>query len=70
PLLLVLPLVAGAAFGGGTLFARRTLRNEREKVELAVQGLLDRLEGGGELEATQSSGFMHRIQGFIGEADL
>lgn len=69
PLLLVLPLVAGTAFGGGTLLARRTLRGEREKVELAVQGLLDRLEGGGEMTASRSPGLMDRIQGLITEAD-
>lgn len=69
PLLLVLPLVAGTAFGGSTLFARRTLRSELEKIELAVQGLLDRLEGGGEISTSRPSGLMDRIQGFIAEAD-
>ncbi|MDX1578902.1 MAG: hypothetical protein R3266_10470 [Gemmatimonadota bacterium] len=69
PLLLVLPLVAGTAFGGGTWLARRTLRGEREKIELAVQGLLDRLESGGDISAGRSSGLMDRIQGFITEAD-
>lgn len=69
PLLLVLPLVAGAAFGGGTWLARRTLRGEREKIELAVQGLLDRLESGGDISAARSSGLMERIQGLVTEAD-
>ena len=69
PLLLVLPLVAGPAFGGGVLLARRTLRGEREKVELAVQGLLDRLESGGDLAGSRSTGLMDRIQDFITEAD-
>lgn len=69
PLLLVLPLVAGTVFGGGTLLTRRTLRGDRERVELAIQGLLDRLEGGGRI-APERSGLMDRIQGLITEADL
>ncbi|MFW6089241.1 MAG: hypothetical protein ACODAB_05775, partial [Gemmatimonadota bacterium] len=69
PLLLVVPLVGGAAFGGGTVLARKTLRSERERVELAVQGLLDRLESGGRV-APERSGLIERIHGLIGEADL
>lgn len=69
PLLLVLPLVAGTAFGGSTALARRTVRGERERVELAVQGLLDRLETGGRLPPERSSGLMGRIHGLIAEAD-
>jgi len=68
PVALVLPLAAGVAFGGGTLLARRTLRSEREKVELAVQGLLDRLERGGRITVGRG-GLMDRIQGLITEGD-
>jgi hypothetical protein len=68
PVALVLPLAAGVAFGGGTLLARRTLRSEREKVELAVQGLLDRLERGGRITGGRG-GLMDRIQGLITEGD-
>lgn len=68
PVALVLPLAAGTAFGGGMLVARRTLRSAREKVELAVQGLLDRLERGGPI-AGGRSGLMDRIQGLITEGD-
>lgn len=70
PLLLVLPLVAGTVFGGGTLLARRTLRGDRERVELAIQGLLDRLEGGGRISPERSSGLIDRIQGLIAEERL
>lgn len=70
PLLLVLPLVAGTVFGGGTLLARRTLRADRERVELAIQGLLDRLEGGGRISPERSSGLIDRIQGLIAEERL
>lgn len=70
PLLLVLPLVAGTVFGGGTLLARRTLRRDRERVELAIQGLLDRLEGGGRISRERSSGLIDRIQGLIAEERL
>jgi len=65
---LVIPLVAGAAFGGGTLLARRTFRTERERVELGVQGLLDRLERGSR-PAPARSGLIDRIQSLITEAD-
>ena len=41
PLAAVLPLVGGAAFGGSTMLAKLTLRSERERVDLGVQGLLD-----------------------------
>jgi len=68
PVALVLPLAAGTAFGGGMLVARRTLRSAREKVDLAVQGLLDRLERGGPI-AGGRSGLMDRIQGLITEGD-
>ncbi len=69
PLLLVLPAVAGIAFGGGTALTRRTLRSECERVELAVQGLLDRLESGGLTAPEQTSGLVDRIQRLIADAD-
>lgn len=67
PPLLVVPVVAGGSLGGATLLARRTLATRRERIELAVQGLLDRLERGGRLP--QKSGLMDRIQDLIGEVD-
>lgn len=66
PFLLVGPLVAGGLFGGGTALARHTLRSEREKIELAVQGLLDRLERGGRIRPGRP-GILDRIQGLIAE---
>lgn len=69
PLLLVLPVVAGIAFGGGTALTRRTLRSECERVELAVQGLLDRLESGGLSAPERTSGLVDRIQRLIADAD-
>lgn len=68
PVALVLPLAAGTAFSGGILLSRRTLRTAREKVELAVQGLLDRLERGDPIVGGRT-GLMDRIQGLITEGD-
>jgi hypothetical protein len=68
PLVAAAPLVAGVAFGGGTLLARLTLRSERERVELAVQGLLDRLERGTRI-APSRTGLMDRIQDLITDGD-
>lgn len=69
PLLLVLPLAAGTAFGGGAALTRRTLASERERVELAVQGLLDRLESGGLTAPERTSGLVDRIHRLIADAN-
>lgn len=69
PLLFVLPAVTGTAFGGGTALTRRTLRSECERVELAVQGLLDRLESGGLNAPERTSGLVDRIHRLIADAD-
>lgn len=69
PVLAAAPLVAGAAFGGGTLLARLTLRSEVERVELAVQGLLDRLERGTRSAPSSRPGLMDRIQDLITDGD-
>lgn len=68
PVLAAAPLAAGVAFGSGTLFARLTLGAEVERVELAVQGLLDRLERGTLGGRPARSGLMDRIEGLITEA--
>jgi hypothetical protein len=69
PLALALPLVAGVAFGGSTLLAKRTFRSERERIELGIQGLLDRLERGGRIRPMRP-GLIDRIQGLITEDRL
>lgn len=66
---LALPLVGGAAFGGSTMLAKLTLRTERERVELGVQGLLDRLERGILGAPPARSGLMDRIEALVTDAD-
>lgn len=66
---LVLPLVGGAALGGSTMLAKLTLRSERERVELGVQGLLDRVERGTLGAPPGRSGLLSRIETFVTEAD-
>lgn len=68
PPLLVVPALAVGLFGGSTWLAQRTLRTERERMDLAVEGLLDRLERGGGVHVARG-GLMDRIQGLIAEAD-
>ena len=50
PLLVAGPAVAAAAVGAASLGGRWTLDRKRERLELVLQGLLDRLEQGEELE--------------------
>lgn len=69
PLALTLPIVAGVAFGGSTPLVRLTLRSERERVELGVQGLLDRLERGALGAPPARSGLMNRIEALVTDAD-
>lgn len=66
---LVLPLVGGAALGGSTMLAKLTLRSERERVELGVQGLLDRVERGDLGAPAARSGLMSRIEALVTDAD-
>ena len=50
PVLLAVPTLAAAAVGVASLGGRWTVRRKRERIELVLQGLLDRLEQGDELE--------------------
>lgn len=65
---LVLPLIGGVAFGGSTMLAKLTLRSERERVELGVQGLLDRMERGGRIQPGRP-GLLGRIEALVTDAD-
>lgn len=69
PALVVAPLAMGVLFGGGTWLARRTLATEVEKVQIALEGLLDRLEGGASFEAPRPA-LIDRLQGLITDRDL
>lgn len=68
PVLLVVPALGVVTGGGGVLIAKRLLRGEREKMHLAIEGLLDRLETGTRPPAGRA-GLMDRIQGLITEGD-
>jgi hypothetical protein len=68
PVLLVVPALGAVTVGGGVWIARRMLRGEREKLQMAIEGVLDRLERGDRLPAGRS-GLMDRIQGLITEGD-
>lgn len=68
PVFLVAPALGVGTVAGGTWIARRMLRAEREKLHMAIEGLLDRLERGGSLQPGRP-GLMDRIQGLIAEAD-
>ncbi|MGD8496102.1 MAG: hypothetical protein PVF05_07895 [Gemmatimonadales bacterium] len=68
PVLLVVPALGVLTGGGGIWIAKRLLRSEREKMHLAIEGLLDRLESGDRPPAGRS-GLMDRIQGLITEGD-
>lgn len=50
PLVAALPAVAAGAVGASALGGRWTLQRKRERMELVLHGLLDRLEQGEELE--------------------
>lgn len=50
PVLLAAPALAAAAVGGTSAATRWALQRRRDRVELVLHGLLDRLEAGQELE--------------------
>jgi hypothetical protein len=50
PLIVALPAVAALAVGTSAAGGRWTLERKRERMELVLEGLLDRLEQGDELE--------------------
>ena len=69
PLLLVVPVAAAASLVGGSAAAASTFRQRRERVELVMNGLLDRLERGGKLPPTRSS-IAQRISGFLDSIEM
>lgn len=60
PVFLAAPLAGAATLGAGSWAAARTFRRRRERVRLALQGLLDRLEQGLPLETPRRS-FWERL---------
>lgn len=68
PLLVAVPAV-GAGLAGGSAAASKTFRLRRERVELVMNGLLDRLERGGKLPPTRSS-IVQRISGFLDSIEM
>ncbi len=64
PALVVVPAIAGGVGVGGTLGASWLLRRVRARVELAVQGLLDRLERGEALVESRPT-LRDRLSGFL-----
>lgn len=68
PLLLVAPLAAGLSLAGGLAGTDQTFRKRRERVELTMHGLLDRLERGGRLPANRPS-IAQKISGFLDSID-
>lgn len=67
--LLVVPAVAGAVGGGATYAARRTFAAQRERVEMMMNGVLDRLERGGDLPSERGS-IVDRIGELLEQRDL
>jgi hypothetical protein len=68
PVLIAAPVV-GAGLFGGSAAAAKTFRLRRERVELVMNGLLDRLERGGKLPPTRSS-IVQRISGFLDSIEM
>lgn len=68
PLLLVPTLAVCAGLAGGSAAATLTFRKLRGRVELAMQGLLDRLERGGSLPESRPS-IAQKISGFLDSID-
>ncbi len=68
PLLLVAPVAAAASLAGGSASAASTFRARRERVELVMNGLLDRLERGGRLPDNRPS-IAEKISGFLDSVD-
>lgn len=69
PPLLVVPAVVGAVGGGATYGARRTFGTLRDRVELTMNGVLDRLERGGDLP-TERGSIVERIGELLEQRDL
>lgn len=67
PLMFVAPVALGASLTGGSAVGNLMFRKLRERVELAMQGLLDRLERGGSLPASRS--IAQKISGFLDSID-
>lgn len=65
PFILGSTLAGGTAVGGATWASRTYLRRQRERMELALQGLLDRLESGEDLGRTGPS-WHERLLGSAG----
>ena len=68
PALLVAPVLTVAGAAGGSLAAARTFRSRKERVELVMNGLLDRLERGSDLPPDRSS-IVEKITGFLDRMD-
>lgn len=68
PLLLVVPLAAGVSLAGGLAGADSTFGKRRDRVELTMHGLLDRLERGGSLPMNRPS-IVQKISGFLDSID-
>jgi hypothetical protein len=68
PLLLVAPVAAAASLAGGSAAAASTFRTRRERVDLVMNGLLDRLERGGELPDNRPT-IVEKISGFLDSVD-
>ncbi|MEN8144954.1 MAG: hypothetical protein ABFS14_08385 [Gemmatimonadota bacterium] len=64
PPLLTLPL-SGAVAGLATLFTRATFRRQRAKVEIVIEGLLDRIERGSELSVVRRRTWSQRLAGLF-----
>jgi hypothetical protein len=67
PLLLVAPVALGVGMSGGSAAGKLMFRKLRERVELAMQGLLDTLERGGSLPESRS--IAQKISGFLDSID-
>jgi len=68
PVLLVAPLAAGMTLAGGLAGSDQTFRKRRDRVELTMHGLLDRLERGGSLPWSKPS-IAEKISGFLESID-
>lgn len=61
PWLVTGPLAGAGVLGTGALGGRWTFEKKRRRLELVVNGLLDRLEQGGELEPDRPPGWRERL---------
>ncbi len=67
PPLLIIPLVVAGAAGLVSLATKSTFRRQRAKVELVIEGLLDRLERGSKMSVVRRRTWGHRVRGFFEE---